>query len=264
MIGLALGAGAAQGLAHIGVLEVIEEEAIPVDAIAGTSIGAVIGAFWASGMSASEIKDAVSIFKKRMAAWRLVDLCVPKRGLIKGREIKRFLESQLGKKTFRDTRIPLKIVTCDIEKREEVVLDKGRLADVALASIAIPGMFEPVNINGRILVDGGILNPLPTSVLSRMGISNIIAVNTLPSPSDVARSGKRSLNIFDLMVRNIQASEFRLAELDSMAADITMHPVIPHIDWYEIYEMDRFIRRGRREATLNLARMKRMSREAGR
>lgn len=161
LVGLALGSGAALGIAHIGVLKVLEREKITVDMLAGTSIGALIGALWASGKSIAEIEESISRFKRKIATLRLVDLGIPSKGLIKGREVRRFLVSQLGDKTFYDLKFPLKIVACDIERREEVVLQEGSLVDAVMASISVPGIFEPAVIGGRLLVDGGIINPLP-------------------------------------------------------------------------------------------------------
>jgi len=249
LVGLALGAGAAQGLAHIGVLKVIEKENIPIDIVAGTSIGAIIGALWSSGKSAHEIERIVSVFKAKMAAWRLVDPVLPKKGLIKGREIKRFLTSHLQDKTFHDLELPLRVVTCDITRREEVVLRSGKIVDAIIASMSIPGIFEPVSIDGRLLMDGGIINPLPVNVLTRMGAAKVIAVNALPSPDDVQKFKTKDLNIFDMIVRNVQASEYMLAEASCKNSDIALHPVLAGADWYEIYKVEAIIKRGEEEAS---------------
>ncbi len=259
LVGLALGAGAAQGLAHVGILKIMEKENIPIDMVAGTSMGAVIGAMWAAGKHAAEIEDAVLKFRKKMVALRLVDLAIPTKGLVKGREVKRFLVSQLGNKTFHDLRLPLKVVVCDIERREEVILEDGNIADAVMASLAIPGMFEPVKIGGRLLVDGGIINPLPTSVLMRSGVAKIIAVNALPSPEDVQKFKKKDFNIFDMIVRNIQASEYLLAEASCQDADVAMHPVLAGVDWYELYEGERIIKRGEDEALKYLPQIKELT-----
>ena len=258
-IGLALGAGASQGFAHIGILKVIERENIPIDMVSGTSMGAAIGALWVSGKSAAEIEDSVLTFRKKIRALRLVDLAIPRRGLIRGREIRRFLASQFGNKTFHDLKMPLKIIVCDIERREEVVLESGSITDAVMASLSIPGMFEPVKIDGKLLVDGGITNPLPTDVLTRSGVAKVIAVNALPSPEDVQKFKKKDFNIFDMIVRNIQGSEYLLAEASAQNADIAMHPVLAGVDWYELYEVERIIRRGEEEAMKYLPKLKELA-----
>ncbi|MBI5144210.1 MAG: patatin-like phospholipase family protein [Candidatus Omnitrophica bacterium] len=259
LIGLALSSGAAMGLAHAGILKIIEKERIPIDIVVGTSTGALIGALWASGKDTAEMEEIASRFRRKIAIFRLIDLAFPKRGLIKGREVRRFLLSQFGDMTFYDLKLPFKIIACDIEKREEVVLDRGSLVDCLMASIAIPGVFEPVTIEGRCLVDGGIINPLPTNLLMRLGVSKIIAVNALPSPSDVQRSKRKVSNIFDVIVNSIQASEYLLAERSCQDADVAMHPVVPTVDWYEFYESAKVVKRGEEEALKYLPQLKELA-----
>lgn len=259
LIGLALSSGAALGLAHTGVLKIIEREKIPIDIVVGASTGALIGALWASGKSTSEMEDIASRFKRKIEVFRLIDITIPKKGLIKGRGVRRFLSAQFGGMTFYDLKLPFKIVACDIEKREEVVLDKGSLVDAIMASIAIPGVFEPVTIEGKLLVDGGIINPLPTNLLMRLGVSKIIAVNALPSPEDVQKSERKVSNIFDVIVNSIQASEYLLAERSCQDADLAMHPVVPTVDWYEFYESPKVVKRGEEEALKYLPQLKELA-----
>lgn len=259
LIGLALGSGAALGLAHVGVLKVIEREKIPIDIMAGTSMGALIGALWASGKDTEEIEEILLRFKRKIATWRLVDLTWPAKGFIKGREVRRFLVSQFKDKTFHDLRLPFKIVACDLERREEVVLEEGGLVDAVMASIAIPGIFQPVKIGNRILVDGGIIDPVPSAVLMRLGVSKVIAVNTLASPEDVRRSDRKVSNIFDFMVNSIEASEYLLAEMNCQNADVAMHPILPSADWYEFYKAPEIIKRGEEEALKHLSQLKELA-----
>jgi NTE family protein len=259
LTGIAFGSGASLGLAHIGIIKVLEREAIPVDIVVGTSIGALIGALWASGRSGNEIEKIVSEFRDRAKTMKLADPVFPKLGLIRGNEVRRFLAAQFGSRTFYDLMMPLKIVACDIENRDEVVIDKGSIVDAIMASIAIPGIFEPVNIGGRYLLDGGIINPLPTNVLIRMGVSKIIAVNALPSPEDVRKSKKKIFNIFDIIVNSVQASEYLLAEASCKAADIAMHPIVSKVDWYEFYESEKVIKRGEEEALRYLPQLKELA-----
>ncbi len=247
-LGLALGSGAALGLAHIGILKVLEEEGVTIDVLAGTSMGALVGGLWASGKSAADIEDIIGKFRRKIENIKLMDFTFPRSGMLKGIVVRNFLQKHFGDRTFYDLKLPFRVVACDIETRQEVVIDKGGLVDAVLASISVPGVFEPVRLDGKILVDGGIINPVPTNVLSLMGINKIIAVNTLPSPDDVVRSKKKVTNIFDIIVNSVQAGEYILAEMSCQNADVAMHPIVPTMDWYEFFKLDLAIARGEEEA----------------
>ena len=248
-VGLALGSGAAMGLAHTGVLKVLEKEKIPVDIISATSIGALIASLWAAGFSAGEVEKITSAFKSKLRMLFLLDPTLSLKGLIKGRAVRRILKSYLGNKTFFDTRLPLKVVACDIKNRREFIIDKGSLVDAVMASIAIPGVFEPVKWAGGIqLVDGGIVNPLPVSVLSRAGIRRIVAVNTLPSPQDLVRIERKRLNLYDVIVNSFQAMEYTMALNSCYQADIYLHPIPRLADWYEFHKARLFIKTGEEHA----------------
>ena len=262
MVGLCLGSGGAMGFAHIGVLKVLEKEKIPVDIISGTSMGALVAALWASGISAKDIEDIACGFKSKLKTLSLMDFTIPTKGLIKGRSVRKVLKSYLGNKTFFDLKLPLKIVACDIKKRKEFIIDKGRVLDAVMASIAIPGIFEPVEYCGAQLVDGGIVNPLPVSVLSKSGIKRIIAVNTLPSPEDIVRTGERRLNIYDVIVSSFQAMEYTMAVTSASQADICLNPIPKLADWYEFYKADLFIAKGRLETRQNLKKIKNLSKRS--
>jgi len=261
MIGLALGSGAAIGLAHIGVLKVLEKEKIPVDVIAGSSIGALVAALWAAGLSATEIEKMACGFDSKLRMLFLIDPALPVRGLIKGRAVRRVLEHYLGDKTFYDIKLPLKVVACDIRSRREFVMDKGSLVDAVMASIAIPGVFEPVMYDGVQLVDGGIVDPLPVSVLSRSGIKKIIAVNTLPSPEDTVTHSPKRLNIYNVIVNSFHAAEFTISMNSCQQADVYLHPVPKVADWYEFYKAELFIKTGQNEARRMLPEIKRLARQ---
>ena len=256
-IGLALGSGAAMGLAHIGVLKVLEEEKIPIDAVSATSIGALVGALWAAGYTSSEIAKLATSFKGKLRTLFLADPTFPVRGLIKGRAVRRILKGYLGNKTFFDIKLPLKIVACDIKKRKEYIIDNGSLVDAVMASIAIPGVFEPRELsNGIQLVDGGIVNPVPVNVLSRDGIKRIIASNVLPSPEDIVRISRKRLNIYDIIVNSFQAMEYTIAEVSSEQADVHIHPIPRLADWYEFYKAELFIKTGREHTKKALPQLK--------
>jgi NTE family protein len=169
-IGYALGGGAARGLSHIGVLKVLEEHGIFPDIIAGTSVGAIVGALYAGGYKPGEIEALVlGLDWKQLVS--LGDMTLPRSGLLQGKRVISLLKSVLGDLTFSQLRWELACVATDIIDGKQVVLRDGSLIDAVRASISIPGIFTPVTINGRFLVDGGLINTVPVSVCRDMGSS---------------------------------------------------------------------------------------------
>jgi NTE family protein len=182
-IGYALGGGAARGLFHIGVLGVLEEHGIYPDVIAGTSMGAIIGALYASGLSAGELKKmAIDLDWKQII--RMTDIALPFNGLIQGKKITALLRSILKDKDFDQMKKEFACVATDLTTGEEVVMDHGSLIEAVRASISIPLIFTPVKAGGRFLVDGGLVNVVPVSVCRDMGATFIIGVNALPGPGE--------------------------------------------------------------------------------
>jgi predicted acylesterase/phospholipase RssA len=182
-IGYALGGGAARGLFHIGVLNVLEEYGITPDIIAGTSMGSIIGAMYASGLKTSELKQiACSIDWKQVV--RLTDIVtLPKSGLIQGRRIVALLKSLLGDTGFSRLKCKYAAVAADLHTGQQVVFTEGSLIEGIRASISIPGVFTPVFYEGRYLVDGGLVNVVPVSVCRDLGADYVIGVNVIPDPA---------------------------------------------------------------------------------
>lgn len=182
-VGLALGAGAAKGFAHIGVLKALEEAGIRVDMIAGSSMGAIIGGGYASGMTIEELSD-VALNSDWLDVLHLLDPVFPTRGFIDGQKIITFLEKLYHKKNIEDLNIPFSATTVDILKGDLYVIDKGSLANAARASSSIPIVFNPMANGDRVLVDGGMIDPVPIDVVRSMGADYIIAVNVLAFAED--------------------------------------------------------------------------------
>ncbi len=277
LVGLALGVGFAYGLCHIGVLKVIERERIPVDVISGASIGSIIAALWVTGRSADEILEITKEFKGNQYVWKLADFTLPTLGFIKGNRLHAFLKKYIGNKTFKDIRLPLKIIASDIKKKEPIVLDKGLLSDAIMASCAMPGVFHPFKLSGQMLMDGGVTNPLPTEVLFKMGVSRIIAVNVTPSREDIRRQyevmkeqlahsrknrtwmGIKNFfqegvknNIIDIVFSSIEVMQSELVQRESELADIVLHPDTSGLHWLQLHRAEEFARRGEEEARRNL------------
>ena len=269
LVGLALGVGVAYGFCHIGVLKVIEEEKIPVDVISGSSVGALIAGLWATGKGSEEILEIITQeFKKPKYIWGLVDLTFPIFGFIKGNKLHRFLKKYLGNKTFYDVKLPLKIITSDVKRKETVILEKGLLVDAIMASCTMPGVFMPFKFKQSLLFDGGVINPLPTEPLFKMGIRKIIAVNVTPSREDVLKqyekiknvepsSGqyyqkKLKTNILDIIFSSVEVMQSELAGREAQLADIVLHPDTSGLYWLELHRAGEFAQRGEEEARKKL------------
>jgi len=178
-IGLALGSGAARGLAHIGVLKVLEAEGIPIGCIAGTSIGALIGALYAAGVPLARMEEvARNVDWQQMAG--LIDPIIPTSGLIDGKKVAQFISELLPVETFEELRIPLAVLATDVESGELLVIRRGLLREALRAAISFPGIFTPVNFAGRFLVDGGLCNPVPVDVARDLGATRVIGVCAIP------------------------------------------------------------------------------------
>jgi len=177
-IALVLGSGGARGLAHIGVLKILEKLKIPIDMVIGSSMGALIGGAYASGLSATQIEGIAC-----ETNWlKVARILFPKRlqmaGLLDGGRVQDFLISLIGEKNIQDLNIPFACVATDIMTGDEIILNSGSVAESIRASTSFPFLFSPMKIDGRLLVDGGVVNPLPTNVARNMGATKIIAVIT--------------------------------------------------------------------------------------
>lgn len=286
LVGLVLGSGSAYGLSHIGVLRVLEQEKIPVDVLAGSSMGALIGGLWAAGYDSYEIEKIAKSFDRKNVFSKLLgfrDISAIHRGFFKGHQISRFLSSYLKDMTFQDLRIPVKMVATDLLTSEEIVLDSGSVVGAIRASVSIPGFLRPHPHKGSYLIDGGVVDPLPVKILSNMGVRKIIAVNVLPAPKDLIerndlrrkafhqnfqRMGywKRMLaktidrvqrrytaNIFNVLMNSIMFTEFEIARMEGSEADIFIHAAVPDAHWIEFFSADKFIGEGMKKTREQLA-----------
>ena len=176
-VGLALGSGGPRGGAHIGVIKVLLENNIPIDYIAGSSAGAVVGAYFALHQSVDELERLMRNFGKRDML-EILDLNNPGHSLIKGDKVRNFMNDRFYQgKSFRDTRIPLRITASVLENGSLFVFKSGKIADAVRASGSVPGIFPPVNRRGKHLVDGGLVDPVPIDVVKQMGAEVVIAVD---------------------------------------------------------------------------------------
>jgi NTE family protein len=175
-IGLALGGGGAKGFAHIPYLQAIDELGIPISCIAGTSIGAIIGAFYAGGMSGDEMIKLTEQLGIRETI-KLVSPSSLRTGLTDGKNIEKYLRENLPAQSFEELKIPLKISATDYWSKKEYVFETGDLIPAIRASISIPGIFHPYLYSNRLFLDGGIVNPVPFDLLTDADF--IIAIDVL-------------------------------------------------------------------------------------
>jgi len=250
LVGLALGSGAARGLAHIGVLKALEKAKIPIDFLAGSSIGALVGAFYAAGMSVEMMEKLALAFDRKQ--W--IDPVLPRSGLIKGYRIHEMIRLLTKNQQFADLKIPLAVVATDLRLGERVVFTEGNVADAVRASISVPGIFEPVRIGERILVDGGVTDRVPVSVLREMGAEKIIAVDV---GSDVLRYAKaKSVSFLDVLLHSIEILENEAMKNKIIVADILIRPEVGGISPARFDQPEQCIRNGFVAVEEQLARIK--------
>lgn len=193
-VGVALGAGSAAAMAEIGALEVLAQAGVPVHCVAGTSAGAVVGAAFAGGRVAALHERLGALTRSRVL--RLFDPAWPREGFLHGRRALEFIASEIGG-TIEELALPFAAVATDLRSGDEVLISRGPVFDALRASIAIPGIFRPWRIDGRLLVDGGLVNPVPVSAARALGAEFVIAVNVLPlrARQDAARPMQEHLRL---------------------------------------------------------------------
>lgn len=236
-IGLALGGGFARGIAHIGVLKVLEEENIPIQHIAGTSVGALIGAAYCSGVSVLELEEvAAQVRFKHFAKWTVSRL-----GFATNSRMIGFLNRVLKVKTFEELRIPLAVTATDFSTGEGVVFHSGPLVDPVRASCAYPGMFLPVTIRGRLLIDGMLAHAVPTRPLRQMGAKRVLAVQ-LKSSWTQSEAGPRHL--FEVIGQCFSIAQEMNSGIWKQAADLVVEPDVTGYKYDDFERSSHLIRAG--------------------
>jgi NTE family protein len=236
LIGVALGGGFARGLSHIGVLKVLEEENIPVDYIAGTSVGSVIGAAYASGISAKELEEIAALVRfKDFSRWTFSRF-----GLFTNDKMGIFLGKILKCKTFEELRIPLAVAATDIVTGDAAVFTSGDLVDPVRASCAYPGMFLPVNINGRLYIDGLLGHAVPAMPLRQMGADRVISIYL--SAHWVKPQGPR--HVFDVIGQCFSIAQERMCGPWKQASDVVLEPAIGEFGYDDFVRAPDLIRAG--------------------
>ncbi len=266
-VGLALGGGGARGLAHIGVLKALERENIPIDLITGTSMGAIIGGVYALKKDISAIEKIAEkyskisefnidfsfsekerkdkpFFLKKMSDFLkkgyILNLELRRKYIDEGEGIKKIIKDLVGDKAFTDTKIPFAAVAADLVKGEKVIIRKGKLFDALLASASIPGMFPPVILDKKILVDGGIVDVVPIEAAQSLGANFVIGVNV----SQTIKKRAEFDNAVEIFFRSDSITSAELRKLQLSFADIVITPKVRRFHWSDFSKPEQCVREG--------------------
>ncbi len=264
-VGVALGGGAAFGLAHLGVLQVLEKNQIPVDLVVGCSMGSMVGIAYAAGFSISEMIEKAHEMGKRSKMVLGIDFSISAPGVLAGNRLRDLYTPLLGsKQRFEDLVKPCRTVATDIESGERVDIGSGSLEDAYRASIAVPVVISPTKNEGRVLVDGGVSDPVPAEVVRNMGADLCIAVNVVPplkkgvemtlsryvrqltkfNPLSYFGPGADFPNLFDITMNSMQTLQHELGNFKAISADVRVNPDLSEFTWIEYYRSHEIIDKG--------------------
>ncbi|MEG6584094.1 patatin-like phospholipase family protein [Dendrosporobacter sp. 1207_IL3150] len=248
-VGLVLGSGGLRGLAHVGVLKVLEREKIKIDYVSGCSIGALIGALYCCGHTPETILKLAKHLKRRH--W--LDFVVPKMGIFSGDKVLETTRLLTQQKTFADLNIPLAVVATEINSGQEVVFTEGDIAKAVRASVSVPGVFVPYRWNDKLFVDGAVVNPTPIDIARNMGADVVIAV-------DLAHAGTVcSLNnMFDVIIQSIDIMERELFKYRQQHCSVLIRPEIAHISPSSFEAIDECVLLGEQAAEAALPDIKKI------
>ncbi|MBP2240012.1 NTE family protein [Cytobacillus eiseniae] len=251
-IGLALGSGGARGFAHLGAIKVLKDEGIPIDLIAGSSMGAMVGSFYGAGLDIDRLYKLSTAFKRKY----YLDFTVPRMGFIAGARVKELIRIFTHGKTLEQLDIPVRVVATDLMTGEKVVFDQGPIADAVRASISIPGIFVPEKVNGRLLVDGAVVDRVPVSVVKDMGADIIIAIDVSHVKTSVEIT-----SIYDVIMQSLDIMQMELVGHRVVAADIIIRPSVEMYSSRAFTNIDEIIQIGEDETKKHILSIKKMIEE---
>ncbi|MEO1857436.1 MAG: patatin-like phospholipase family protein [Rubritalea sp.] len=290
-IGLALSSGGAKSLAHLGVMQVLEENNIPIHAVSGSSMGAYVGSLWATKHTAEQMLKLAAEMQDPATMRKLADPVIPPiRGVFYGNKVKAQLARSIGPATFEESERQLLVIAANLDTYERIVFRKGSILDAVHASCAMPGIIVPVEIGGMRCTDGGVVDPVPVGALKKFtDVDYVIAVSTVPTLEDIDIHSaaeatvteeveveleswwQRALgilgskinpgakgNIIDNLRRSLRASQIRMAHDSCLRADVAIHPVSLGSQWHEYHEFENFIDLGRKETLKALPEIKKL------
>jgi len=246
-IGLALGGGAARGFSHIGVIQVLEENGIRPDLVAGTSAGSLVAALYASGKSGAEL----GMLAMTMDEGAITDWAFPGRALLRGEALARYVREHTGGRAIEQMRMPLGIVATDLDSGAPILFQRGDTGTAVRASSAVPAVFQPVTVGGREYVDGGLVSPVPVRFARQMGAELVIAIDisAVPDGAPTGDAMKMLLQTFSIMSRSINNYELR-------DADVVLRPALAGVSSADFTARRRSIQAGREAALAALPAIK--------
>jgi len=252
-LGLSLSGGAMRGLAHIGVLQALEDNNIRPDYISGTSIGSFVAALYAFGIPLKEIRRV----GKGMTPIKISKLKLSKYALFSNEELGRLIQDKIGKARIEDSLIPLAIMAVDIGTGKKVVLRKGEVAPAVMASNAVPGIYRPIFIDGRMMMDGGIAEDVPISPLKPMGADVVVAVNL-----SAERRYNTPNDIIDIILNAIDIAIDENTKVQVRQANVLIEPQLSHFPRMNTKKVDELIAEGYRSTKASVIKIKRLLKQA--
>ncbi|MDO4543551.1 MAG: patatin-like phospholipase family protein [Clostridia bacterium] len=242
-VGLALGSGGARGFSHIGVLQVLEENKVPIDMIAGCSIGAIAGAIYSVG---TDLK-MLTRFIAASDAKSYMDVTLPTQGgILQGKKFEEVIRLLTHDKSFNETRIPFFCTATDLESGTLTVFSEGKLHRAVRASMCVPGIFVPVEINGRLYADGGILETVPTTVLRQHGMDMVIGVDLSDKRNRIGEGSK--VNAYHTLMRTFDIMQAEINRLRTPDADVLIRPSASFMSMLSNTNTDACVEEGRKAA----------------
>jgi NTE family protein len=280
-VGVAVGGGAAFGIAHLGVLQVLEEAGVPIDLLAGTSMGSIVALGYATGLAPAEMVEIAERIGTVRTTLSALDFTLTRPGLLAGNRLIAIFMPLAKARDFEELVVPCRTVATDMESGECVTIASGPLDMAFRASCSVPVLWTPVRHQGRVLADGAVVNPVPADVVQEMGADVVIAVNVVPSlrkgvSTFLSRAyrqvnrlnplswlgGNRELpNLFDVTMNSIQQLQHELGSFKAISADVRIVPDLSDFTWIEFYRPKELIARGAEATARALPEIERVLKE---
>lgn len=241
-VGLALGGGGTRGFAHIGVLQVLEENHIPIDYIAGTSIGSVIGGVYACGTDLHMLERVVPMLNER----DYTELRIPRYGFLKGEKLQELIRVFTKRYHFEQTKVPLRCVAADAWSGQKIEIGEGKVDDAIRASIAVPVIFEPVRWKDKLLLDGGVVERIPIQTARNMGADVVIGVDVGYRGGTMA--SKNPGNMMEYFVMTIDLMGWTAVQYQEKEADVLIAPEVVDLDVASFRDFEICVKKGREAA----------------